>query len=186
MKKIVNNRAFTLIELLVVVLIIGILAAVAVPQYQKAVEKAHATQAFGVLKTAYQAAESFYLTNGVWPQKLEDLDIDLSWQGTTNAVPGMSTFARSNEDWSLQVAGGSAYHGVLITRIKGKYVGGSFGIFYKLFGGTNGSHRREIICMEQLQGEFSFQEQEDAYCVKLFHGAWFNKGSGQRFYTFEQ
>jgi len=49
-----NKRAFTLIELLVVVLIIGILAAIALPQYQKAVEKSRVAEARAVLNTIFK------------------------------------------------------------------------------------------------------------------------------------
>ncbi len=78
MKKIVKNkRAFTLIELLVVVLIIGILAAVAVPQYQKAVYKSRAVDAIMLLKTITDAQEVYFLANGKYTSNLDNLDIEI-------------------------------------------------------------------------------------------------------------
>ncbi len=56
---------FTLIELLVVVLIIGILASIALPQYTLAVEKAHAAEAMVHLKAIQQAGDLCGLEKGV-------------------------------------------------------------------------------------------------------------------------
>ena len=72
-----KSSAFTFIELLVVILIIGILAAVAVPQYQKAVDKARTSELFAIAKNLKVQQEVFFLTNGYYAADCEELGSDL-------------------------------------------------------------------------------------------------------------
>lgn len=68
---------FTLIELLVVVLIIGILSAVAVPEYTAAVEKSRLAEARVLGASMQKAQELYYLANGSYAAALEDLDWEM-------------------------------------------------------------------------------------------------------------
>lgn len=70
-----KNSGFTLIELLVVVLIIGILAAIALPQYTRAVEKTRSSQMISDMNAMQRAIDMYILANGSFPSTDSLFDI---------------------------------------------------------------------------------------------------------------
>ncbi len=121
-----NNVGFTLIELLVVVLIIGILAAVALPQYTKAVEKSRATEAMQILGDLATAESIYYMTNGAYTANAGVLDLEF---------PNMSTKTVDNDvitgksyNITLSVPKGGAEFSATAVRNGGAYKDGELAI----------------------------------------------------------
>ena len=169
---------FTLIELLVVVLIIGILAAIALPQYQKAVGRAQMIEGVRIIRTLAQSAERYHLATGSYPTTFADMDVEIPWTGTEQGwTPDNSewvTDTRSNKDWSLQLyhssaPGSGTTHLINITRLSGKYKGGVFRWFFA--DRFNPTSEPFFACTTILAGQgVQFNGTHADFCVKLMHG----------------
>ncbi|MBP7766414.1 MAG: prepilin-type N-terminal cleavage/methylation domain-containing protein [Syntrophaceae bacterium] len=68
-----GQKGFTLIELMIVIAIIGILAAIAIPQFVSYRQKGYNTQAKGELKSFYTACQAYFADK----PGVEDCDLDL-------------------------------------------------------------------------------------------------------------
>ena len=120
---------FTLIELLVVVLIIGILAAVALPQYTLAVNKTRFSNLRSMATPFIQAANAYYLANNSWPDNFEELALDMPAGFEITTVPnGNSHFScgQNNETFCCIAPQGTSAQPIINCMQKDKSFAYSF------------------------------------------------------------
>ena len=123
-RKLKNKQGFTLLELLVVVLIIGILAGIALPQYRLSIEKSKAAEALSLITPLKQAVDMYVLTHGY--QNIElvgkmggdggDLDIDIESVMDCSLDDGDRCYS---ENFSYDVFCGSNYCTITANRQHG-------------------------------------------------------------------
>lgn len=107
-----NKKGFTLMETLVVVLIIGILAAIAFPNYEATMERTRVATNLTLFKSMANAAMQYYTFNDEWPDSLNKLPVGVPEGWTNDGLSATSpttttgTCTISLEDSSMQMTCG--------------------------------------------------------------------------------
>ena len=98
------KRGFTLLELVVVIIVLGILASFAIPQFINATEKARAGEALGLMPILAQGQIRYATEFGTYSQTLNLLDVEIpatpkyfTIDLTNTATPGLDTDGAGNE-----------------------------------------------------------------------------------------
>lgn len=105
---------FTLVELAVVVVIIGILAAFAVPKFLASVERSKAAEAFNYLSTIQAAQERYHARQGTYASSLSNLDVAIpviQYFETTGIADSDATALQTHWSQTLVRKGASAGYG---------------------------------------------------------------------------
>ncbi len=140
--KISKEKGFTLIELLVVVLIIGILSAIALPQYTKAVEKSKLSEALLMMRNLEKGMDLYILNNG-YPSE------SVSFTGE-NATP-LDIDVKDTKNWWVSASCGSSSCSLFLNRA---YERGSFPKYHIGRSRSKGSNNWTGQC--QYYGKYEF------------------------------
>ncbi|MCB1049823.1 MAG: prepilin-type N-terminal cleavage/methylation domain-containing protein [Acidobacteria bacterium] len=107
-----NRRAFTLTELLVVIILIGILAALAIPRFGKTTDRAMEVEATLALEKIYQLQNIYYLKNKRYAANVDDLGFE------QEEVLDSNGNGRARYLVSIESANDSGYRAVAKAQVK--------------------------------------------------------------------